>query len=62
MKKTYKTICKNLQVLKWESKVETPPTLENWWTFDPEENDLALVDNTEYIFKNNAWQINKEDK
>lgn len=62
MEKDYKTKCRDLQVLHWESGLEPLPILDsNFKTFVPSENDLALVEDVEYIFKSGSWVI-KENK
>ena len=44
-----------MRALLWESKLEPVPNPENFWTFDPEEGDLALVNNDEYQFADGEW-------
>lgn len=62
MEKNYKTKCRDLQVLLWESGLEQLPIVDsNFKTFIPSENDLALVDNVEYVFIGGKWVEKEQD-
>lgn len=60
--KQYKTKCSSMRALLWESKLEPVPNPENFWTFDPEEGDLALVGEDEYKFTEGEWvKVEKQE-
>lgn len=61
MEKEYKTQCRDMEVLLWESRL-TPAPDEGVWTFEPKENDLALVGGVEYIFTSKREWIKNDNK
>ena len=54
--KAYKTMCSSYDVLLMESGLKPAPTEENWWTFEPEEGDLAKAGEATYEFKSGKWE------
>lgn len=55
--KDYKTQCRDLEVLLWESGLTAAPD-EGVWTFEPQVGDLALADGVEYKFDGKEWVKN----
>lgn len=56
----YVDSCRTLEILKQDSGL-LPKPKENWNTFVPKEDDLALANGKEYIFKGGEWVENKDE-
>jgi hypothetical protein len=56
IKSKYKYECSTMEVLMWESELESKPA-EHLITIKPEEGDLAFIQETgqEYEFKEGQW-------
>lgn len=52
--KEYKTQCRDMDVLMWESGLTAAPDV-GVWTFIPQVGDLALVDGVEYEYTEQGW-------
>lgn len=54
-KKQYVDSCYSYEILLQDSGLLPKPN-DEWNTFEPKENDLALVQNQEYIFRGGKWE------
>ena len=52
--KDYKTVCRDYDVLLWESGLTAAPN-ESVWTFVPQVGDFALANDVEYQYTEQGW-------